>query len=354
MSTVTVQGVATDAGQSPLPGANVRVELATSGGPGYTAAGEIVAPWIGQSDSAGRWSVALTPNTAITPANTYYRVTENGAVSAIVVPASGGPYEVGAILATPPPTPSAPGITGVQVAGSGTVAGVRPEINIIAGTNVTVTAADNPGANRVDVTLSATGGAGGVTSVNGHTGAVTLAASDVGAVPATAEGAANGVATLDSGGHLTPVQAANLYSRQILIATDGVPSANTAPVGTWTPVYLMTSDTGGVWSGWITESDGTQNNAISYDFACAAGTYTLELRHLAFANRGIYTVAIDGTTVGTIDGYAASLTAARSTLAGIVIGATGQHTLTFTVATKNASSSGYNGLLERAMLTRTA
>ncbi|ATI18806.1 minor tail protein [Streptomyces phage Diane] len=50
------------------------------------------------------------------------------------------------------------------------------------------------------------GGAGAVTSVNGQTGAVTLAAADVSAVPTSEKGAASGVATLDSNGKLPASQ----------------------------------------------------------------------------------------------------------------------------------------------------
>jgi len=50
----------------------------------------------------------------------------------------------------------------VQVSqGTGTLVGTRPQINFIAGANATVSAADNVGANRVDVTISAAGGGGG-------------------------------------------------------------------------------------------------------------------------------------------------------------------------------------------------
>lgn len=45
----------------------------------------------------------------------------------------------------------------VQVAKAGSVTGVRKQINLIDGSNVTVTVTDNPGADRVDVTVAATG-----------------------------------------------------------------------------------------------------------------------------------------------------------------------------------------------------
>jgi hypothetical protein len=54
--------------------------------------------------------------------------------------------------------------------------------------------------------VGAGGGASGVSSVNGETGAVTLTASEVGAVASTEKGAASGVATLDANGKLPSSQ----------------------------------------------------------------------------------------------------------------------------------------------------
>ena len=178
-----------------------------------------------------------------------------------------------------------------------------------------------------------------------------------GGIKVPAGAAAGDVLTSDASGNIS-LQAptgggSTTFSRQVVIAADGPGSAVTAPVGTWTPTYLMASDTGGVWSGWINISDGAQNDAISFDFACGAGTYQLELRHLPYNNRGIYAVQIDGTPVGAIDGYAGSLGAGRSLLAGISLAA-GAHVITLLMASKNASSSGYIALVERLMLTRTA
>ena len=44
----------------------------------------------------------------------------------------------------------------------GSAAGTRRKINFIAGSNVTITAADDSGNEEVDVTINATGGGGGV------------------------------------------------------------------------------------------------------------------------------------------------------------------------------------------------
>jgi hypothetical protein len=66
---------------------------------------------------------------------------------------------------------SSSGITTVQHDGA-VVSSIRPAFNLIEGTNVTMTAVDNAGANRVDITVNATsGGAGGITTVE-HGGSV--------------------------------------------------------------------------------------------------------------------------------------------------------------------------------------
>lgn len=158
-----------------------------------------------------------------------------------------------------------------------------------------------------------------------------------------------GVATLDGNGHITETQAANLLSRQIIIAADGPMSDVIAPTGVWTPVYIADV----AFYGWVNESDGVQGSTATYDFDCYPGTYEFELRHLPFQNRGVYGIEVDGVSVGTVDGYAGSLSPARTVVASIVLTG-GQHTIELAMLTKNASSSGYLGMVERILLTRTA
>lgn len=553
-----VTNIITDPAGNPVKDATVRITLITgTNAPGYTASGEVQGTYSLSTDATGTWSANLTPNSLITPANTYYQVVEGRAVSNINVPATGGPYLLGSILVVPPTTPGALGITGVQVAANGTIAGSRPEINLIAGTNVTLSGADNPGANRVDVTVNASGGVqiagdlGGTTAspqvigthlatplpINqGGTGSATqnfvdlttgqsvtgvkaftspptaptpvgstdlvnkayadsiaaglsvkpsVAAATTAPLPAntynngqnglgaTLTATATGVLTVDgytvalgdrilvmdeatashngiyacstagavgvayvltratdndtqqqfagaftfveqgtvntgagfvvtgagppfnigttaivwsqfsgageiaagtglskTGNTLalsTPVSIANggtgqttataalnalggaAYSRQIHIRADGTPSTVTVPVGTWTPTYEALT----AFYGWVNISDGAQNDSISFDFACGAGTYEIDLYHLPFQNRGIYSVQIDGVTVGTVDGYAASLSPARGSITGVALTA-GTHVITLLMATKNVSSSGFLGMVERLLLTRTA
>ena len=152
------------------------------------------------------------------------------------------------------------------------------------------------------------------------------------------------------GGQGSAVNGTAVYSRQIAVWANGTASAQVATVGVWTPTYIANA----VFYGWVNQSDGTQNDAISFDFACDAGTYQIDLYHVEFSSRGIYTVKIDGVTAGTVDGYTAGgLTPAVGSITGIVIGA-GQHTVTLVMATKNASSSGFVAQAERILFTRTA
>jgi len=153
-------------------------------------------------------------------------------------------------------------------------------------------------------------------------------------------------ATGGGGGNTTP------YSRQFEVRADGPASIQVATVGVWTPTYLTNTDTGN-FVGWVNISDGAQNDQISFDFACEAGTYSVELLHLPFQSRGIYTLKVDGATIGTIDGYATGLVPTRSKLTGVVL-AGGQHVITVLMATKNASASQYLGMIERFTFTQTA
>lgn len=227
-----VQSVARAPGGAPLKKLRVKITLCTGRGalPGYTSNGDIIGPQYVTTDDNGAWSIDLTPNSTITPANTYYRVVEASTVTTIVVLASGGPYQLIDVLSTPPPTPSAPGLTGVNVSVGGTLKGKRGGVNLIAGTNTTISGTDNSAQDRVDVTVTATGGGGGgsgsVNSVNGQTpdgsGNVVVTAAEVGAIASSTAGAANGTATLDASGHLTPGQDANLVKSSQLGASSGV------------------------------------------------------------------------------------------------------------------------------------
>lgn len=104
------------------------------------------------------------------------------------------------------------------------------------------------------------------------------------------------------------------------------------------------------------ESGGSQNDEINWDVVLGSGTWGFELIHARDTNRGIYTVSLDVTgTLGTIDGYNATLGYNRSDLiTGISVAANGKQRLKLKMATKNASSSAYYGSIQSVRLYRTA
>lgn len=101
-------------------------------------------------------------------------------------------------------------------------------------------------------------------------------------------------------------------------------------------------------------STSAQNAYVEWQVALSAGTWSVFLNHYKGSDRGIYTVAIAGSTAGTIDGYNASSTSAVGSITGISVAATGVQAIRFTMATKNASSSSYFGAIFGVQLLRTA
>lgn len=62
-----------------------------------------------------------------------------------------------------PVTPDDTSTQRVEILDAGVSQGIRPAINLVEGSNISLIIADNPGQNRVDVTISSTGGGGGGT-----------------------------------------------------------------------------------------------------------------------------------------------------------------------------------------------
>jgi hypothetical protein len=104
--------------------------------------------------------------------------------------------------------------------------------------------------------------------------------------------------------------------------------------------------------GW--QSDGAQNNELSWDFWLAAGTYTAVFYVRKSTNTGIITLKLDGASQGTADTYAASAAFAKVTITGMVVAAGGKKTVQIIIATKHASSSGYYLGLLSCVIRRTA
>lgn len=126
-----------------------------------------------------------------------------------------------------------------------------------------------------------------------------------------------------------------------------VPTAQT----NWSTIAFSTS--AARW-GYL-QSSGAQNAEISWTLSLAAGTWTIDLNHHRSTNVGIYSVRIDNVEVGTVDGYVASPTFNnRNSVTGVVVTTTGSHVLKLVMATKNASSSSFFGVIQGVGMRRTA
>jgi hypothetical protein len=105
----------------------------------------------------------------------------------------------------------------------------------------------------------------------------------------------------------------------------------------------------------VVNSSGAQNDYLEWhEILLRAGTYKVKLLTHADNNRGIVTITVDSTDIGTIDLYAGSTTLnTYRTATGLVVSTTGLHAIRLTGKTKNASSSGYSLPLGDAIFIRT-
>lgn len=105
----------------------------------------------------------------------------------------------------------------------------------------------------------------------------------------------------------------------------------------------------------LKSSSGAQNDEINFDVSLAAGTWTFELIHAKGTNYGIITIQLDGSTIGTIDSYAASASINdRTQITGVAVVNSGKKRLKLLMATKNASSTNYVGAIHHLQFKRTA
>ena len=103
------------------------------------------------------------------------------------------------------------------------------------------------------------------------------------------------------------------------------------------------------------DSTGAQSAQIGFDVVLAAGTWTFELMHRRSTDRGIYTVALAGNDIGTIDGYVlATASNVRSTITGVNVREPVKQRLTLTMKTQNGSSSSFVGSIQHIQFRRTA
>lgn len=155
----------------------------------------------------------------------------------------------------------------------------------------------------------------------------------------------NNVALSDSI-HNTGVTAHTEYDRHVSVPVFGPPVSQTG--------WNILTQTNATYFAMILQSSLAQNDEIVFSVRLGAGTYTLQLLHQKGNNRGIYTFQVDGSSVGTIDGYDSSTVNSSDTVTGIAVTSSGTHTLRVLMATKNGTSSNYRGAMSAIFLTRTA
>ena len=123
------------------------------------------------------------------------------------------------------------------------------------------------------------------------------------------------------------------------------PMTPLASVGTWS------ANQGAFFFGYRITNTGTQNDYVEWEVSLAQGCWNLDFFHDVGTNRGIYTVSLDGVTVGSVDGYAGSGANAKTTVP-VQVTRRGTQKLRVTLATKNASSSSYVGAIHGLGLSR--
>ena len=121
-----------------------------------------------------------------------------------------------------------------------------------------------------------------------------------------------------------------------------------------TAVGAWVTGASGMFTYFSAVSDGTQNASIDYTVDLSPGTWSLKFFGYRGPGLGIATIKLDGTTIGTIDLYVAVTAAYDSTITGITVSTDGAQTLQVVMATKNASSSGYQGSASWFTMWRTA
>lgn len=147
-----------------------------------------------------------------------------------------------------------------------------------------------------------------------------------------------------------------------ILPTISDPDAST---GTWVLLGMVNSDNityplvvaanpNSVGPVFLYNSSAAQNDAISWKLALSAGTWNITIHCRKSSNTGIFTVNLDGASMGTVDSYAAAAAYGKLTVTGWSVPTSGAHVVQLKMATKNGSSSGYLGEIMAISLRRTA
>lgn len=129
-------------------------------------------------------------------------------------------------------------------------------------------------------------------------------------------------------------------------------AVESASAGTWVTARDLGATLAGYYENW---NAAAVNDSLSWKVYLEAGTYKLTVLYVTLGSNGIQTWKVDGSSIGTLDGYSE---VAAYDVAGVISGwtvaASGVVTLQMILATKNASSSGYNCELGIIGIVRTA
>lgn len=163
--------------------------------------------------------------------------------------------------------------------------------------------------------------------------------------------AANTVAAGDASGNLSWLSLANVLPWTItLVPLLGAQDAG-VKVGTWANTVDATS----LLNGWISNSSLAQHDEIGWHVPLAAGTWTFSLLYRKSQGSAIYTVLVDGVSVGTIDSYNATTAVNQlASIAGITIATNGKHLVSVKAETRNGSSINWALAFGMIQLRRTA
>lgn len=136
-----------------------------------------------------------------------------------------------------------------------------------------------------------------------------------------------------------------------------------ASAGTWAAAYwngenlnspILKSNVSTVYVAGMQNSSSAQNDYVQYELPLSAGTWSIYVWVRKSTNTGIITVSIGGSSLGTLDTYAASVAYTEMSITGFSIATGGILSLRLEVTSKNASSSSYNVGLFSIHLVRTA
>lgn len=140
------------------------------------------------------------------------------------------------------------------------------------------------------------------------------------------------------------------WDQEILVYVVG---PNTIVQGTWATTNW--SDAVNVNNGYgLQNTSNAQNDEIGWKLPLSAGTYTITIHVRKSTVNPIATITIDGTSVGTLDTYAASAAFASLSLTGVTLSPSGVRSVNLKCATRNASSTGWQLQLLGLGIKRTA